>query len=76
MNEYTEKQLSRFMSILIAMGLAKDEVIGIASMMETEELTTAVLEALHQKEFKSSHQETMNIICKVIKEHQELNRLS
>ncbi len=57
------------------MGLTKDEVIGIASMMETEELATAVLEALHQKEFKSSHQETMNIICKVIKEHQELNRL-
>lgn len=71
MNEHTEKQLSRFMSILIAMGLTKEEVIGIASMMETEELATAVLEALHQKEFKTSHQETLNIIGRVIKEYQE-----
>lgn len=69
MNEHTEKQLTRFMSVLIAMGLTNDEVIGIASMMETEELATAVLEALHQKGFKTSHQETLNIIGGVIKEY-------
>ena len=69
MNEHTEKQITTFMSILIALGLSETEILGICSMLETEDMLFEMLEKMVEKDFKLTPQETMNICGGVIKAH-------
>ena len=71
MNEYTEKQLTSFMGILKALNLTKEEILGICSFLETEEMMITMLDRLEEKDFKLTPQETMNICGGVIKEYLE-----
>ena len=58
MNEYTEKQLTSFMGILKALNLTKEEILGICSFLETEEMMITMLDRLEEKDFKLTPQET------------------
>ena len=69
MNEHTRKQLTDFMSILKCLGLEKDDIIGICSFLETEDMLIEIVQRLKAKDFKVTPQETMNICCQVIKEY-------
>ena len=69
MNEHTEKQLIEFMSILKALKLSKIEILGICSMLETEDMLFEMLDKMKEKDFKLTPQETMNICGGVIKAH-------
>ena len=69
MNEHTEKQLIEFMSILKALKLSKIEILGICSMLETEDMLFEMLDKMEEKDFKLTPQETMNICGGVIKAH-------
>jgi len=69
MNEHTEKQLSRFMSVLKHMGLTKEEIFGICSMMKTEEMPWEIMQELKARNFIASKQETMNICGQVISKY-------
>ena len=69
MNDYTQLQMMRFMGILKAMKLTKDQVLGICSFMKKEEMVTEILQRLKEKKFKTNPQETMNICTAVIKEN-------
>ena len=69
MNEHTEKQITTFMRILIALGLNETEILGICSMLETEDMLFEMLEKMVEKNFKLTPQETMNICGGVIKAH-------
>ena len=69
MNEHTEKQLIEFMSILKALKLSKIEILGICSMLETEDMLFEMLDKMKEKDFKLTPQETMNICGDVIKAH-------
>ena len=69
MNEHTEKQLIEFMSILKALKLSKIEILGICSMLKTEDMLFEMLDKMKEKDFKLTPQETMNICGGVIKAH-------
>ncbi|MBR7132352.1 MAG: hypothetical protein IKD04_02360 [Clostridia bacterium] len=69
MNEHTTRQITRFMGILKAMGLTKEEIFGICSLMKTEEMPWEIIQRLKAKDFKVTPQETMNICGQVIKEN-------
>lgn len=73
MNEYTEKKIMAFMRILTKLGLNKDEVCGICSFLETEEMMIEMLDRLEAKDFKMTPQEAMNICAGVIKEHKGIH---
>ena len=70
MNEYTRNKIEAFMEVLIELGLEKDHVCGICSMMKTEEMMLEILDRLEAREFKLTPQETLNICGKVIMENQ------
>ena len=69
MNRYTEEQLTRFMGILKALKLTKEEIFGICTFMKTEEMMMEVLEEMEKKDFKLTKQEIMNIVGEVVKKH-------
>ena len=69
MNKHTEKQLTRFMSILKYCNLSKEEIFSICSMMKTEQMLVDIVKILEEKDFKTTHQETMNICSQVIKKN-------
>lgn len=70
MNEYTRNKIEAFMEVLIELGLEKDQVCGICSMMKTEEMMLEILDRLEVREFKLTPQETLNICGDVIEENQ------
>ena len=61
MNEHTSNQLTRFMSILKTLKLSKEEILGICSLLETEEMMVEMVRRLRAKDFQLTPQETMNI---------------
>ncbi len=69
MNEYTTKKLQAFMRMLMKLGLSKEEVCGISSLMKTEEMMLEIVDRLEAKDFKLTPQETINICGQVIKEN-------
>ena len=69
MREPTEKQYIEFMSILKSLKLSKIEILGICSMLETEDMLFEMLDKMKEKDFKLTPQETMNICGGVIKAH-------
>ena len=69
MNEHTRKQITRFMGILKALGLTKEEIFGICSALKTEDMLLDMVNRMKAKDFKLTPQETMNICCQVIKEY-------
>ena len=69
MNEHTEKQITTFMRILIALGLNETEILGICAMLKTEDMLFEMLDKMEEKDFKLTPQETMNICGGVIKAH-------
>ena len=69
MREPTEKQYIEFMSILKALKLSKIEILGICSMLETEDMLFEMLDKMKEKDFKLTPQETMNICGGVIEAH-------
>lgn len=69
MNEHTEKQLIEFMSILKALKLSETEILGICSMLKTEDMLFEMLDKMEEKDFKLTRQETVNICGGVIKAH-------
>lgn len=71
MNEYTEKKLAAFMSILRHCGLNKEEIFAITSMMKTEDMMLEIAERLEAEDFKTTHRQTMKICGHVIKEYLE-----
>lgn len=78
MNEYTEKKLAAFMSILRHCGLNKEEIFAITSMMKTEDMMMKtedmmleIAERLEAEDFKTTHRQTMKICGHVIKEYLE-----
>ena len=70
MNEYTRNKIEALMGILIELGLTKDQVCGVCSMMEKEEMVIEIAKQLKAKDFKLTPQETLNICGKVIMENQ------
>ena len=69
MNEHTEKQLIEFMSILKALELTETEILGICSMLKTEDMLFEMLDKMEEKDFKLTRQETVNICGGAIKAH-------
>ena len=69
MNQHTEEQLTRFMGILKALKVPKEQIFGICSFLKTEKMMIEMVERLKTKEFKVSPQEAMNICAGVIKEN-------
>ena len=69
MTEHKRQMLSRLCSILKGLGLSRDQCIGVMSMMATEQMVLEIVEALEEKGFKTTPQETMNICSAVIKNH-------
>ena len=69
MNEYTRKKIGAFMGILKKLGLQKEEIFAISSLMKTEEMMLEIVDRLEAKDFKLTPQETMNICGQVIKEN-------
>lgn len=69
MNRHTEKQLTRFMGILKALKLTKEEIFEICTFIKTEEMMMEVLEEMEKKDFKLTKQEIMNIVGEVVKKH-------
>ncbi len=74
MNEHTQMQLTRFMGILKALKLTKDDIFGICSFLRTEEMMMEMVRRLKAKDFKVTPQEAMNICCQVIIEDKENNK--
>ena len=70
MNNHTEEQLTRFMGIMKALQIPKEQIFGICSMLKSEEMMIEILDRLEEKEFKTTPQETMNICGEVIKKYQ------
>ena len=48
MNEHTEKQLIEFMSILKALELTETEILGICSMLKTEDMLFEMLDKMEE----------------------------
>ena len=69
MNEYTSKKIGAFMGILKKLGLQKEEIFAICSLLKTEEMLQEMLNRLEKENFKTSPQETLNICSQVIKEY-------
>ena len=69
MREPPEQQYIEFMSILKALKLSKIEILGICSMLKTEDMLFEMLDKMEEKDFKLTRQETMNICGHVIKAH-------
>ena len=69
MNKHTETQLMRFMGILKALGLTKEEILGICSTLKTENMMIEMVNRMEAKNFKLTPRETMNICGQVIKEN-------
>ena len=69
MREPTEKQYIEFMSILKALELTETEILGICSMLKTEDMLFEMLDKMEEKDFKLTRQETVNICGGVIKAH-------
>lgn len=69
MNKHTEDQLRRFMGILRALEVPKDQIFGICSFLETEEMMLEMVRRLEERDFKVTPQETINICCGVIEEY-------
>ena len=76
MNKHTEEQLTRFMGILKALGVDKEQIFGICSLLETEDMMLEIVDRLESREFQLTPQETMNICGGVIKEYQQEKRIS
>ena len=70
MNEHTQKQLTRFMSVLKHMGLTKEEIFGICRLMKSEDMPWEIMTRLRDLNFNASRQETLNICGQVIKKYQ------
>lgn len=69
MNEYTAKKIRAFMRILKKLGLEKDDIIGICSFLETEDMMIEMVDRLEAKDFKLTPEEAYQICCQVIKEY-------
>ncbi len=72
MNEYTQEQLTRICGILKSIGLQKEQIFGIMSMLETEEMATELVEKIAEKNFNLTPQETMNLFAQIVKKHKVL----
>ena len=70
MNKHTQEQLTRFMGILKALKVPKEQIFGICSFLETEEMMMEMVRRLEAKDFKVTPQEAMDICGKVIMENQ------
>lgn len=69
MNKHTEDQLTRFMGILKALKVPKEQIFGICSFLKTEDMMMEMIRRLKAKDFKVTPQEAMNICTGVIKEN-------
>lgn len=69
MNKHTEEQLTRFMGILKALKVPKEQIFGICSFLKTEDMMLEMLDRLEAKDFKMTPQEAMNICAGVIEEN-------
>ena len=69
MNKHTENQIEDFMQILIELKLEETQILGICSMLKTEDRLFEMLNRMKAKEFKLTPRETMNICGQVIKEN-------
>ena len=69
MNAHTEKQLTRFMGILKALGLTKDEILGICAFLDTEDMMLEMVDRLEARDFKLTPKETMDICYQVMVEY-------
>ena len=69
MDEHLRKQTTKFMGVLKALGLSKDEIIGVSIMLKTEDNMAKVLDELEERDFQTTPQETLNICAHVIKEN-------
>lgn len=66
-----EKMIYSFVGILKNLGLSKEEVMGIGAFLgENERMMVEIVDLLEEQNFKTTHQETMNIIGQVIKKNQ------
>ena len=69
MNEHTRKQLTRFMGILKALGLTKDEIFGICSFLKTESMVAEMITKLEEKDFKLTPYQVKQICYQVIEDN-------
>ena len=67
MNKPTNNQLTQFMCILQCLGMEKQEILQITTLLKTEKHLTEVVNRLEKNEFKVTPQEVMNICSQVIK---------
>ena len=57
------------MGILRALKVPKDQIFGICSFLDTEEMAAEMLRRLKAKDYQVTPQETINICCGVIEEY-------
>ena len=70
MNKHTQEQLTRFMGILKALKVPKEQIFGICSLLKTEEMMVEMVRRMEARDFKLTPQETLNICGDVIEENQ------
>ncbi len=59
------------MKLLKSLGLDKDTICGIASMMRSDEDILTIVDRLEAMNFKTTPQETLKICAAVIKENRK-----
>ena len=69
MNEYTAKKIRAFMRILKKLGVSKDEICGICSLLKTEDMLLEIVDRLEERNFKLSPEETVDLCLKIIAKH-------
>ena len=71
MSQPTENQLTQFMRMLQCLGMEKQEILQITTLLGTTENLTEVVDRLEEKAFTVTAQEAMDICAAVIQEHQK-----
>ena len=69
MNEPTEKQMNAFVRLLAKLDLTWDEVEGIITFIDTEEMMLEMVDRMEAKDFKLTPEEAANICYQVIVEY-------
>lgn len=59
------------MGILKSLGVDKEQILGICTMLETEDMMLEMVDKLEEKNFDLTPQETVNICYQVIISHLE-----
>ena len=71
MSQPTENQLTQFMRMLQCLGMEKQEILQITTLLGTTENLTEVVDRLEGKAFTVTAQEAKDICAAVIQEHQK-----